>query len=256
MSSIISNLQKKGTVNFFKGNLGSARFCAKSNGEFCLFVRRCPPKVILNPAVDSIEGFECNDDRTLKTCAITFKKGEFYEIRNQMYTSPLVFNKGAKVLSLKPTTNGNFTVKFYPATVVSEAKACKRECTTISSNMLNVRKNTERHEYEVKFDDDPDKTYHVFEELIVPLEKDWGNIKDTYPAEENKETKIEESKDSDSSDSKDEKDEKKKKRHHKHHKHHSHSKKEKNHDAETPQVIVIPIIIPYGSYQQQIPFFY
>lgn len=246
-----SENQKNWIKEFFKGKLSTAYFCAKANDEYHLYTRLVNTKEFINPAVDSISGWKSNDDLTREKATCSFKKGEFYEIRDQMYASPLAFRKGAKVLSLKPTENNLFTVRFYPATVVSEAKACQREFVQspgkILINKLNVRTDKTRRQYEVMFDDDQSKTCLVYEELIVPLEKDWGNIKDIYPEE-----RI----DSDSSEEEEDSEESNEKKHHKHHKHHSHSKRSKNHKAKSPKVIIIPIVIPYGNYQLQYPYFY
>ena len=254
------DLQKKFLTILFKGELGNAYFCAKSKDEYFLFKRSTENGLKARPANDSITGWRINDDLTWNKENNFFEKGHFFELRLGLFPASITFEAGTKVLALKPTSNDMFSVKFYPATIVSGAKTCERK-------IKHTFPDRERHEYEVVFDDEKEKTYNVYEEFIAPLEKHWGNIKDKYSAEDNGEEenqKSEEKKDKsteekegrDSSTSEDE-EEKKKKHHHKHHKHHSHSKKERKHkNSSQSSIIIVPIVVPYGNFTQQIPYFY
>ena len=200
------------------------------------------------------------------------------------YPGPLKFGVGAKVLAAKPTGPDSFSVQFYPATVASEAKECERIHKGLRPSC--PRKDLSRREYEVTFDDDKGKVYKVYEELIVPLECFWSQVKDTYTSEdkpietvepestkstspetkdkketnEQKESLSEKKESSSESDESESSSGKKEKKHHKHHKHHSHSKKDRKHrhhsSEESPSVIIMPIFIPYGGYQPRIPYFY
>lgn len=246
--------------DFFSGSLRNLYFCAKSNDKYSLF-RRFLSISESNQAIDSITGRILTNELSFSEKQ-SFEKGKFYEIRTKYYPAALTFKNGAKVLALKPTENGLFSVKFYPATVVSEAKTCPRKFRDLN----NIDR--PRHEYDVKFDDEKEKTYSVYEELIVPLEKDWGNVKDVYPdyeiekpTKEQKESKDESQSQTDestssstSSDEEEERKEKRRKHHHKHHKHHS--KRNRKHETDSPSIVIIPIIIPYGGFPQQNPYFY
>ena len=247
--------ERRMTREFFSGELSRPYFCAKSNGEYCLFRRGGLGSRY--PANDSISGWKVKDDLSEEGKDMRFEKGQFYEIRLGTYPKALTFGKGTKVLALKPTQNGEFSVKFSPAKIVSEAKTCSRGSSQVTSKkpMSYVRTDETRHEYEVKFDDEKDKTYRVYEKLIVPLEKHWGNVKDSYTAKDNgdeEKASDDESSSEKTSDDESSSDEKEKKKyHHKHHKHHSHSKR----GNEQPSIIIMPIIIPYGSAYPQVPYF-
>ena len=254
--------QKSNLTTMFNGNLGCAFFCAKSEDEYFLFRKSIDRGEKQEQAIDSIKGWRINDDLTWNTEKNFFEKGHFFELRLFLHPASITFETGTKVLALKPTSNGLFSIKFYPATIISGAKTCERKF----KNGLSLC-NRPRHEYEVKFDDEKEKTYNVYEELIVPLEKHWGNIKDKYSAEDNgsDDDQASEEKKGESSSSEEEsqdsstgeEEEKRRRHHHKHHKHHKHSRKERKHRNEPqPSIIIIPIVIPYGNITQQIPYFY
>ena len=225
-------------------------FCAKSKDEYFLFRRSKDRGEFVGPAINSIKGWRINDDLTWNTERNFFEKGHFFEL--SCIGAPFTFEIGTRVLALKPTSNGLFSNKFYPATIASGPKAHTRK----------------GHNYEVKFDDEKEKAYDVYERLIVPIERNWGNIKNKYSVEDNgsddnqvSEEKKDESSSDDEKESQsssarqEEEEEKRTKHHHKHHKHHSHSRKERKH-RNPSSIIIIPIVVPYGNITQQIPYFY
>ena len=132
-------------TNMFNGDLVASFFCAKSKDEYFLF-KRTSNLWGKSQAIDSIEGRRVNDDLTWSEETSIFAKGQFFELRHSFYPEAITFETGTKVLALKPTSDGLFSIKFYPATIVSCAKECERRVNISSCNRT-------RHEYEVKFDD-------------------------------------------------------------------------------------------------------
>ena len=160
-----NSIQTQRTKNLFSGNLSFSYVCSKNQDQYCLY--RMEQR---NGPV----GWIVKEDLTEEIFGIKFNGSNFFELRLGKFPSPLVFVPGDKVLSLKPTAGDLFTVKFYPATIVSKAKECKRDVFNEPGiNTCNVRTDKTRHQYEVRFDNEQGKTYNVYEELIVPIEEDW-----------------------------------------------------------------------------------
>jgi hypothetical protein len=265
----------KGVVRkLFDGELGNFFFCAEANGEYSLY-KRIVERFGEGPAIESIPGYIVNDDNTyLNSPKVTFDKGEFTELRLSTFEAP-VFCIGAKVLCMKPTTNGEFTKKFYPATIVSGPIECVRKQARTGIFSGGVNEKRKRHKYEVRFDGKDKNVYSVFEEFVVPTKEHWGKEKLKYEATPD-DTETSSSSESESESSEDEEKDKKQKKEklkskkrrasRKKAKHrHRHNKRSSNvlFEGTGPSIVVIPVIVPYNAYfghfqpplQYQFPFF-
>ena len=177
-----------------------------------------------------------------------FAAGEYIMLR--LHGTAQKFEKGFKVLSLKSEeTNSSNEYYFFAGEIVSGP---------------NKDENSERKSYKVKFDDD-DSVKDIHEEFIVPPKDFWTRESEYFHAESKKadEQKSEkESQNESESESESEDEKKSKKEKHKHHKHKKHHKYNKHHhDYEQPNIIILPIFIPYQhpmqmQMQTQFPYFY
>lgn len=230
---------------FFEGDIGNFFFCSKVGSEYRLFKTNIAFGGRIS--ANGIKGWIVNQNYGLSNES-TFNKGQYYELRLGNFNKVPTFAPKTKVLALKPKGNNIYDYKFSFAKVVSGPRSCPRGSKGLSSG--NNERYKTRNVYTLQFDDNKESV-EVFDDYIAPTEEYWGNEQDSYGPKEDNEQKEEEDLDSETSEEKAEK-HKNKRKQHKHHKEH-HRKHHKHQEAENPQIIIMPIIIPISPFYPQVP---